>query len=85
MSVMEIRKTPSKANVNTEASNKAVAFVTDVKNEIKKIHWTDKEELKVYTKLVVAATFIFGMSVYLVDLTIQGFLVSLNAIFRFFL
>ena len=35
-----------------------------------------REELITYTKIVVGATFIFGMAIYLLDLIIQGTLDS---------
>lgn len=47
-------------------------FIGDVKAEIKKIHWTSYEELIVYTKIVVGATFFFGMGIYFMDLIIQA-------------
>ncbi len=43
---------------------KAFDFVGDIKSEFSKITWTSKQELTVYTKIVVGATFIFGMLVY---------------------
>jgi preprotein translocase subunit SecE len=46
-------------------------FVGDIKDELKKISWTSPEELKTYTQLVVAATFVAGMGIYFVDLLIQ--------------
>ncbi len=61
---------------------KAFDFVGDIKSEFSKISWTSKQELTVYTKIVVGATFIFGMLVYLSDLVIQRSLITLDAIFR---
>lgn len=57
-------------------------FVGDVKAEFKKINWTSPEELVVYTKVVVATTFFFGLGIYIVDLLIQSFLNGLNMIVR---
>lgn len=61
---------------------KAFEFVGDIKSEFNKISWTSKQELNVYTKIVVGATFIFGMLVYATDLVIQRSLITLDAIFR---
>ncbi|MEZ5315646.1 MAG: preprotein translocase subunit SecE [Chlamydiales bacterium] len=66
-------------------SRKWVTFCGEVKQELKKVDWTDKEELKKYTKIVLLSTFIFGMFVYFVDLLIQGFLGGVNLIFKFFI
>ena len=42
----------------------AFDYLEDIKAEFKKVSWTSREELQVYTKVVVGATFVFGMSVY---------------------
>lgn len=57
-------------------------FLADVKGELKKISWTTPAELKTYTKIVIAATFCFGMGVYLIDLTIQLVLKTLESAIR---
>jgi preprotein translocase subunit SecE len=76
---MEVKK-PQQA-IATERSfslKRAQDFVSDVKSEIQKITWTNREELIAYTKIVVGATFVFGMAIYLLDLMIQGTLGTLN-------
>lgn len=57
-------------------------FIGEVKQEFKKITWTEKDELKVYTKVVVAFTFLFGMSVLFCDVIIQQALTGLNGFIR---
>lgn len=47
-------------------------YVQELKEELKKVDWTSKEELKVYTRIVVYATVIFGLGIYLADLVIKG-------------
>ena len=66
----------------TAIGTKAFDFVGDIKSEFSKISWTSKAELTVYTKIVVGATFIFGMLVYITDLIVQRSLITLDAIFR---
>lgn len=53
---------------------KKVSFLREVQNELKKVTWTSKEELIFCTKAVVIATFLFGLTIYLVDLSIRGVL-----------
>lgn len=81
---MEIKKpqqlTAAERNVSIK---RAQEFVSDVKSEIQKITWTSREELLVYTKIVVGATFAFGMSIYVLDLLIQGMLSGLNLLLQF--
>lgn len=57
-------------------------FVGDVKAEIGKITWTSREEMQTYVKVVVGATFFFGMGIYLVDVLIQGVLNGLSVLTR---
>ena len=58
-------------------------FVGEVKEEIQKISWTNPQELKTYTQLVVGATFFFGMGIYALDLVIQAVLAILSAAVRY--
>ncbi|MGA8163545.1 MAG: preprotein translocase subunit SecE [Waddliaceae bacterium] len=62
------------------SSKKVFDFFGDVKAEFKKISWTKKDELQVYTKIVIAATFLFGMLVYFMDVFIQQCLTAINAV-----
>ena len=77
---MEEKKTQQ---VQESRAKEAFEFVGDIKSEFKKISWTSREELKVYTKAVVVATFIFGMAVYVTDLFIQNSLAALDYLLRF--
>lgn len=70
---------PQEAPITTA---KVIDFAGDVKDELKKINWTSPEELKVYTKVVVATTFFLGMGLYFIDLFIQSFLNGLSILIR---
>ena len=61
---------------------KAYQFIENVKAEFQKIQWTDGEEVKVYAKVVVFATFFLGMAIYFTDLIIQKTLVVVEMIFK---
>lgn len=77
-------KASSGASQSTPASgNSPGAFLGEVKGELGRITWTSKEELQVYTKIVVIATFFLGMAIYASDLTIQSILKGLGVIFHF--
>ena len=81
---MEIKKPQQTATTEQTFSFKKIQdFIADIKAEIKKITWTSRDELIFYTKLVVGATFSFGMAIYLLDLAIQAVLGSLNFLLRF--
>lgn len=53
---------------------KKLSYLREVQNELKKVNWTSKPELITSTKAVIIATFVFGFSIYLADLTVRGFL-----------
>jgi preprotein translocase subunit SecE len=48
------------------------AYVQALKEELRKVSWTTKKELKFATKAVIGATFVLGISIYLADLVIKG-------------
>ena len=59
-----------------QASKKKRAFnyIQELKDELKKVSWTTKAELKLSTKVVIGATFLLGIGIYLFDLVIKGVL-----------
>jgi len=83
---MDVKRTQQLAASATKDKSfslkQVVEFVGDIKAEFKKISWTSYEELMAYTKIVVGATFFFGLGIYVVDLFIQGFLTSLSGLIR---
>lgn len=82
---MELKKQESFDHEKGQVAVKkfrAREWIEEIKHEIKAISWTTPEELRVYTQVVVGATFFFGLGVYLVDLTIHGALNLLTALSR---
>jgi preprotein translocase subunit SecE len=81
---MEIKKTHQTSTTENAVSSKKKVqdFVADIKSEVGKITWTNREELITYTKIVVVATFVLGMSIYMMDLLIQGTLSGLSLLLR---
>lgn len=57
-------------------------FLGSVKEEFRKIQWTDGEEVRVYAKIVVLATFVLGMVIYFADVVIHKGLFILSALFK---
>ena len=49
-------------------------FISELKDELKKVSWTTKPELISATKVVVISVFVFGMEIYMVDLMVKGVL-----------
>jgi preprotein translocase subunit SecE len=59
------------------------SYIQDLKEELRKVSWTSQEELRFSTKMVVLATFAFGLGIYLVDFLIKGGLDLIKTIVRF--
>jgi preprotein translocase subunit SecE len=53
-----------------------------LKDELRKVSWTSKEELKLCTKIVVGSTLLFGLGIYVVDLVVKGFLDGIHVLTR---
>lgn len=60
----------------------AFDYVGDLKAELKKVNWTSKDELLVYTKIVVISTFVFGMGTFFCDVFIQSVLTGLSTVVK---
>lgn len=60
-----------------------LSFIQELREELKKVSWTSKEELILSTKSVVCATFLFGVGIYLIDLVIKGSLDFIALIVHF--
>jgi preprotein translocase subunit SecE len=77
--VMTVKKAHVSKDKNpTTSSVNPFEFVGEVKGEFHKITWTAQDELRVYTKVVVACTFVFGIAIYCMDVVIQSVLFGLN-------
>ena len=56
------------------------SYINELKAELKKVTWTTKEELILFTKIVVGSTFALGLGIYGVDLLIKGVLNGFGAL-----
>ncbi len=68
--------------MSTITEKKKLSFFREVQNELKKVTWTSRDELMLCTKAVILATFLFGFTIYIVDLGIRGSLELIGALFR---
>ncbi len=88
---MEVKKTQQlSAPADVQGKNfsakagEVSTFLAEVKEEFGKINWTSPDELRAYTKIVVATTFLFGMGIYFMDVIIQVVLNTLGSVVRLF-
>ncbi|MFY7842845.1 MAG: preprotein translocase subunit SecE [Rhabdochlamydiaceae bacterium] len=58
------------------------SYFSEVKEEIRKISWTEKTELIFFVKASLISIFVFGLSIYLVDLSIKSVLEFLEYLVR---
>lgn len=59
---------------NPKKAKSPISFITNLKEELKKISWTTKAQLISATKIVLFSMFSFGIGIYVVDLMIKGVL-----------
>lgn len=77
--VMEVNKVQQKNAAESTFSKVRIRdFVEEIKAEIQRVTWTSRDELRVYTKIVIGATLVFGLGIYCTDLIIQGVLNGLS-------
>lgn len=75
----EIQGAPSKEKAKKRSYFR---FVQELKDELKKVSWTTKAELRVSVKVVILSAFIFGLGVYLADIVIKSVLQGFSAVAR---
>lgn len=63
-----------------ESKTQRVGYLQQLKNELRQVTWTSKDELVMFTKIVVVATFAFGLGIYGVDLFIKGCLTGFKTL-----
>jgi preprotein translocase subunit SecE len=76
-------KTELKVNSFQNSRKKKSNYFREVQQELKKVTWTTKEELKTCTKIVIGATFMLGFGIYFSDLIIQHSLQLISSIAKY--
>ncbi|MDE3055317.1 MAG: preprotein translocase subunit SecE [Verrucomicrobiota bacterium] len=61
---------------------KRTSYLREVKQELKKVNWTSKEELLLGTKVVIGATFLLSFAIYGIDLLLRLFLNGFAGLFQ---
>ena len=68
----------SNTKKSAKKSKNPLIFISELKEELKKVSWTTKSELLSATKIVILSMFGFGIGIYLVDLLIKGVLEAIK-------
>lgn len=58
-------------------------YIQELKEELNRVSWTNSEELKFSTKMVVLTTLFFGLGIYLVDFLIKSGLELIKTVVHF--
>ena len=66
-----LQKTADLTALKKKQSKQNRRFFHDIKEEMKKVSWTSKDELKTCGKIVIGSIFVLGIGIYLVDLIIR--------------
>lgn len=80
--VMETQKTSTGARVSPLSVKRAFRRFEDLKQEFFRVQWTEDNNVTYMTKVVVLATFVCGMVLYLADLVVQRSLAGVDTILR---
>ena len=75
--ILPLTVLPGIALIILSTSNLVISLnneITQLKEELKKVSWTTKDELISSTKVVIISVFCFGIGIYLMDLAIKGIL-----------
>lgn len=76
--IAELNRIKKKRGASSQLS-----FFRSVKEEMKKVSWTTKQELTTSAKIVIGAVFALGIGIYVVDLTVRSALMGIGLVVRF--
>ena len=64
----------ARLNVTKKKKGTKKHFIQEMKDQMKKVSWTTKEELYVCGRVVIGAIFTLGIGIYVIDLLIRSLL-----------
>ncbi len=82
---MDTQKTREVSYKKALSFKKAFRRFEDIKAEFFRIQWTEEKEVLHYTKIVLLATFVSGMLLYVADLIVQRGLSGINFLLKLIL
>ncbi|MCB1109584.1 MAG: preprotein translocase subunit SecE [Chlamydiia bacterium] len=68
---MSVSQKVAELSAAKKKKGKKASFLHEMKEEMKRVSWTTKDELRTCGKIVIGATFFLGLGIYLVDLFIR--------------
>jgi len=79
---MEPKKGQGQPAISPISLKKAFRRFEDVKSEFSRIQWIEEGTALGYAKVVILATFVCGMLLYIADLFVQGLLTGIDGFLR---
>jgi|AMWB02.1.fsa_nt_gi preprotein translocase subunit SecE len=79
---MEAQKNAPAARSSTFSMKRAFNRFEELKSEFFRIQWTEESSVSDMTKVVVLATFVCGMVLYIADLIVQRALIGFDGVLR---
>ena len=79
---MEVLKNAPTTRSQAFSMKRAFRRFEDLKVEFLRIQWTDEGSVSDMTKVVVLATFVCGMVLYIADLIVQRTLIGVDGVLR---
>jgi preprotein translocase subunit SecE len=79
---MSVLQKIAKLSVVNKKKAKKTSFFYNMKEEMKKVSWTTKDELRTCGRIVIGAIFFLGLGIYLVDLLIRLILNGISNLLR---
>ncbi len=73
-------ESPKEAPETIAVKSTKLGYLAELKKELRQVTWTSKDELIMFTKIVVGATFAFGLGIYGIDLLIKGCLTGFKTL-----
>lgn len=77
---VQVEQLSSQTETKPSRRNFGKSYIAELKEELKKVTWTTKDELILFTKIVIGSTFSLGLGIYGVDLLIKGVLNGFGAL-----
>ena len=77
---VQVEQLSSQTETKPSRGHFGKSYIAELKEELKKVTWTTKDELILFTKIVIGSTFSLGLGIYGVDLLIKGVLNGFGAL-----
>ena len=82
--VLKVSSKKDKVRIQGKSDSKSgvKSYISEIREEIRKIAWPQADELKTCTKIVISATLVFGLGIYFSDLAVKSFLDGISILCR---